>query len=142
MLAELRALRAAAGVGDDGEELPEVDEAAVAAEGTSTNANLTSRLIKANKAAEAAKRVAEDMEAFRKTAEERLARIEQLESEALADQKLEALPDSADIAIEPDEDPNAAPSREDFVLLPLVSKLLQAHQIGAQAAAQARGRWL
>ena len=83
MLAELRALRAAAGVGDDGEELPEVDEAAVAAEGTSTNANLTSRLIKANKAAEAAKRVAEDMEAFRKTAEERLARIEQLESEAL-----------------------------------------------------------
>ena len=83
MLAELRALRAAAGVGDDGEELPEVDEAAVVAEGTSTNANLTSRLIKANKAAEAAKRVAEDMEAFRKTAEERLARIEQLESEAL-----------------------------------------------------------
>ena len=63
--------------------------------------------------------------------------LEQLESEALADQKLEVLPDSADIAIEPDEDPNAVPSREDFVLLPLVSKLLQAHQSGAQAAAQA-----
>jgi kinesin family protein C1 len=82
MLAELRALRAAAGVGDDGEELPDIDEAAVTND-SSTNANLTSRLIKANKAAEAAKRVAEDMESFRKTAQERLERIEQLESEAL-----------------------------------------------------------
>ena len=84
MLAELRALRAAAGVGDDGEELPEADEAAaVAAEGTSTNANLTSRLIKANKAAEAAGRASPRTRVFCKTAEERLARIEQLESEAL-----------------------------------------------------------
>ena len=93
MVAELRALRAAAGIGDDGEELSEEQRLAAAAEfETAAQQNdmsakdataLTSRLVKATKAAEAARRVATDMETFKKIADERLRRIEELESQAL-----------------------------------------------------------
>ena len=44
---------------------------------------LTSRLVKATKAAEAARRVASDMETYKKIAEERERRIEELERQAL-----------------------------------------------------------
>ena len=93
MVAELRALRAAAGIGDDGEELSEEQRLLAAAEfETAAQQNdmsakdataLTSRLVKATKAAEAARRVATDMETFKKIADERLRRIEELESQAL-----------------------------------------------------------
>ena len=93
MVAELRALRAAAGIGDDGEELSEEQRLAAAAEfenaaqqndmSAKDATALTSRLVKATKAAEAARRVATDMETFKKIADERLRRIEELESQAL-----------------------------------------------------------
>ena len=93
MVAELRALRAAAGIGDDGEELSEEQRLAAAAEfenaaqqsdmSAKDATALTSRLVKAAKAAEAARRVATDMETFKKIADERLRRIEELESQAL-----------------------------------------------------------
>ena len=93
MVAELRALRAAAGIGDDGEELSEEQRLAAAAEfenaaqqndmSAKDATALTSRLVKATKAAEAARRVAMDMETFKKIADERLRRIEELESQAL-----------------------------------------------------------
>ena len=93
MDAELRALRAAAGIGDDGEELTEEQRLAAAAEFENLSTQhdmsakdataLTSRLVKATKAAEVARRVATDMETHKKVAEERLRRIEELESQAL-----------------------------------------------------------
>ena len=85
MLSELKALRAATGIGDDGEELDEeIENAVEQADMSAKDASaLTSRLVKATKAAEAAKRVATDMESFKKLAEDRLARIEELEQQAL-----------------------------------------------------------
>lgn len=93
MECELRALRAAAGIGDDGEELSEEQRLAAAADfeqvaqqndmSAKDASALTSRLVKATKAAEAARRVATDMETHKKIAEERLRRIEELETQAL-----------------------------------------------------------
>ena len=91
LTAELKALRAAAGIGDDGEELEEAEEDAEEKSHPSRQADmsardataLTSRLVKATKAAEAARRVASDMETYKKIAEERERRIEELERQAL-----------------------------------------------------------
>ena len=66
MISELRALRAAAGIGDDGEELEEGDPAwaldatAVTVSGRDASA-LTARLVKATKAADAGKRIAAEV---------------------------------------------------------------------------------
>ena len=81
-LSELRALRAAAGIGDDGEELDEVLETRPEMSGRDASA-LTARLVKATKAAEAAKRIASDLEEYKRIAAERATRIEALEAQAM-----------------------------------------------------------
>uniref|UniRef100_A0A7S2ISA7 Mediator of RNA polymerase II transcription subunit 9 n=1 Tax=Haptolina brevifila TaxID=156173 RepID=A0A7S2ISA7_9EUKA len=65
--------------------------------------------------------------------------LEQLETEELQDQRATRRPEHGpvDLVAEPEEDPNAVISREDFVLLPLVNRLIRAHQTGPQAAAAA-----
>jgi kinesin family protein C1 len=85
-ISELRALRAATGIGDDGEELEEDPgaPAAAAAEMSGRDASaLTARLVKATKAADAAKRVMAEAEEYKRIAEERLLRIQELEQQAL-----------------------------------------------------------
>jgi hypothetical protein len=87
MMSELRALRAATGIGDDGEELdPEAGaaEAAAVADMSGRDASaLTARLVKATKAADAAKRIAAELEEYKRVAAVRSERIEELEQQAL-----------------------------------------------------------
>ena len=84
MLSELRALRAATGIGDDGEQVDEEDGDAEGAEMSARDAGaLTARLVKATKACAAAELKAAEAAELKAKLKEKQARVDELESQAL-----------------------------------------------------------